>query len=155
LHIFATRRLHNMNRNSVHIEKIFDAPVELVWQTWTEPELLKLWFGSDPNGTVQKAELDLKVGGHYEIIFKDSDLSEHYCNGTFIEIKEKQKLVFSWEWKSEPGHISQVEVNLFPIGEKTKMIFEHRNLNPDSIHNYEYGWNSGFNKFDKALKQKQ
>ena len=143
-----------MQNNKVRIERIFDAPVKLVWQAWTEPELLMLWFGSDPNGTVQKAEVDLRVGGAYEINFKDSDLSEHACHGMFIEIVEKSKLVFSWEWKSEPGHISQVEVNLFPFGEKTKMIFEHRNLNPESIHNYEIGWAGGFNKFDKALKTK-
>ncbi|TMI62862.1 MAG: SRPBCC domain-containing protein [Bacteroidetes bacterium] len=144
-----------MQNNKVRIERIFDAPVELVWQAWTKPELLMLWFGSDPNGTVQKAEVDLRVGGAYEINFKDSDLTEHACHGIFIEIVKKSKLVFSWEWKSEPGHISQVEVNLFAFGEKTKMIFEHKNLNPDSIHNYESGWIGGFNKIDKALKTKQ
>jgi len=144
-----------MQNNRIHIERIFDAPVELVWQAWTTPELLMLWFGSDPNGTVQKARVDLKVGGTYEIDFKDSDLSAHSCHGMFIEIEQNRKLIFSWEWKSEPGHISQVEVNLFSVGDKTKMIFEHRDLNPDSLHNYEYGWNSGFNKIDNALKQKQ
>ena len=57
--------------NSIHIERTFDAAINLVWKAWTKPELLMLWFGSDPNGTVEQVTLDLKVGGGYKITFSD------------------------------------------------------------------------------------
>lgn len=52
-----------MGKNHVVIERIFDAPLELVWLIWTKPEFIKFWFGSDPNGTVISADIDLTVGG--------------------------------------------------------------------------------------------
>ena len=137
--------------NSIHIERTFDAAINLVWKAWTKPELLMLWFGSDPNGTVEQVTLDLKVGGGYKITFSDADLSKHTCKGVFINIVHKKTLTYSWEWESEPGHISSVEVNFLSSGEKTKMIFEHKDLNPASRHGYKDGWNGAFSKLEKAL----
>ncbi|MGE5106293.1 MAG: SRPBCC family protein [Sphingobacteriales bacterium] len=142
---------NSTTENKIRIERIFDANAELVWRAWTEPDLIKLWFGSDPDGMVESAAIDLRVGGSYEITFKDSDLSKHTCRGIFLEINENINLVYSWEWESEPGHISEVSVNFHSLGEKTNVLFEHKNLNPASRHAYTDGWNGAFNKIDKIL----
>ena len=48
--------------DSVVIERILDAPVELVWKMWTEPEHFAAWYG--PMGaSIPVANLDLQVGG--------------------------------------------------------------------------------------------
>lgn len=142
---------NSMIENSILLERVFDAEVELVWKTWTEPGLLKLWFGSDPKGTVENVLIDLRIGGAYEISFRDSNLSKHTCRGKFLNIVEHKILVYTWEWESEPDFISELEVNFFPVGEKTKLILEHKNLNPDSKHGYEAGWNGALNKIEKIL----
>jgi uncharacterized protein YndB with AHSA1/START domain len=49
-------------RCKVVIERLFNAPVELVWSIFTKPEYIKIWFGSDPNGMVLSADVDLSVG---------------------------------------------------------------------------------------------
>jgi uncharacterized protein YndB with AHSA1/START domain len=48
----------------VVITRVFDAPRELVWKAWTEPERVMRWWG--PNGySCPVAKIDLRVGGEY------------------------------------------------------------------------------------------
>jgi uncharacterized protein YndB with AHSA1/START domain len=88
------------NRTTVPITTIIYAPVERVWQAWTDPALIMQWFGSDPNGTVQKAELDVRPGGHFQITFHNADQAEHTCSGTYKVVEKWSNLSFSWMWKS-------------------------------------------------------
>ena len=145
-------KTNTLARNAVRVERIFDAGINLLWRTWTEPALIKLWFGSDPNGTVEKVEMDQRIGGAYKISFSDSDGSQHTCKGRILSIIEHELLVWSWEWESEPGHISELKVSFHAIGEKTKVVLEHSNLNPDSRHAYDKGWNGGFDKIERIIR---
>ncbi len=50
--------------DEIVIERVFDAPLEIVWKTWTTPELVKKWWG--PEGfSAPSIKIDLKVGGKY------------------------------------------------------------------------------------------
>ena len=142
---------NTLAKNTVRVERIFDADVKLMWRTWTEPELIKLWFGSDPDGTVEEVEMDLRIGGAYRVSFTDSDASRHACKGRILTIIEHELLVWSWEWESEPGYVSQLKVTFHPLGEKTNVVLEHSNLNPESRHVYDKGWNGGLDKIEKIL----
>ena len=53
----------------VIIEKTYEAPVEKVWQAWTDPEVLKQWWGPD-NVTIPECEVDLRVGGKFYIVME-------------------------------------------------------------------------------------
>lgn len=139
------------NTTAIRVERVFDASVSVLWKAWTEPELIKLWFGADPNGTVEQVIMDLQTGGAYEITFSDSDQSRHTCRGIFLTIIENKSLVYSWEWESEPGHISEVTVSFQPQGEKTLIELEHKNLDPASRHGYADGWSSALIKIEKML----
>lgn len=46
----------------VTITRIFDAPVEKVWQAWAEPDMIKMWWGPN-NFTVPVVEMDFREGG--------------------------------------------------------------------------------------------
>jgi uncharacterized protein YndB with AHSA1/START domain len=143
-----------MKDNKVVIERIYNAPVNLVWLIWTDPEFIKIWFGSDPYGTVLSADVDLSIGGKYKIAFQDSDGSYHTAFGEYLEIIELAKLRYTWEWESEAGHISEVVVEFIPQGEKTFSVLTHSNLNPNSIHGYMDGWNSAIDKIIKKIIEK-
>ena len=140
--------------NSVLVERIFDTPVDTLWKIWTEPELIMRWFGADPNGTVQSAQMDLRVGGKHEVSFMDSDGTSHTALGEFTLVELHSRLHYSWEWRSESGHISEVEVQFVPMGNKTKLILVHKNLSPDSKHGYEMGWNGAFDKVERVVKER-
>jgi uncharacterized protein YndB with AHSA1/START domain len=109
------------------------------------------WFGSDPEGKVLKAELEVRPGGKFEVTFQDSDLTEHICSGMYEEVLPLNKLTFSWHWKSEPGIESFITLLLTPEGKSTKMQFEHKNLGSGSEHDYAKGWQNTFSKLERML----
>jgi len=137
--------------SSVSLETTFNSSIERVWEAWTTPIQLMHWFGSDPNGKVLEAELEVRPGGYFEVTFQDADLTEHTCSGIYNEVKKPNKLTFSWQWKSEPGIKSFVTVLLSSEGNSTRMQFEHKNLGSGSKHNYELGWESTFSKLERLL----
>jgi uncharacterized protein YndB with AHSA1/START domain len=142
-------------RSTISIEKTFTAPIEKLWKAWTDPALVLNWFGSDPNGSVSKAELDVRPGGRFEITFNNADQTEHTCWGNYQELHEFRKLTFSWMWKSEPGIESFVTVLLAPEGLSTRMQFIHANVWNASTHGYLKGWNGAFAKLERMLTASQ
>ncbi|MBC6905178.1 SRPBCC domain-containing protein [Saccharophagus sp. K07] len=141
----------SMKASSVQITWEFDAPPEHVWAAWTKPELVRQWFGSDPEGKVIKEDMDVRVGGQFEVTFSDSDGTHHTAHGTYRHVEPYKRLEFSWGWKSEPGVETQIKVLLLPSGDGTKMEFEHGNLIQASSHDYQTGWRSTFQKIASAL----
>ncbi|HVW13922.1 MAG TPA: SRPBCC domain-containing protein [Mucilaginibacter sp.] len=76
------------------ITRIFDAPKELVFKVWTEPEHIKNWWGPKPF-TAPRCEVDLKVGGEYIYVMRSPDGQEFPVQGKFIEIVRNEKLVYT------------------------------------------------------------
>jgi len=136
----------------VLLEITFKTSLENVWEAWTNPVWLMNWFGSDPNGKVLKAEVDVRPGGYFTITFQDADLTEHTCFGMYAEVVALRKLAFSWQWKSEPGVESFITLMLTPVEKFTRMQFEHKNFGSGSKHDYEKGWRSTFLKLEKLLE---
>ena len=54
---------------TIEILHRFRAPREAVWRAWTDPEIVARWWGSDPEGAVIAATLDVKVGGRFAVSF--------------------------------------------------------------------------------------
>ncbi|HWB25714.1 MAG TPA: SRPBCC domain-containing protein [Chitinophagaceae bacterium] len=104
--------MESIAADTVLIDKTFNATAAEMWRAWTDPAMVKRWFGSDPNGTGLSAALDVKPGGNFEISFANSDGAKHTCFGIYIQVKPFSILSFSWEWKNEPGVKSFVTVEL-------------------------------------------
>lgn len=144
----------DISKDSVFIEIKIHASVDKVWEAWTEPSLIMKWFGSDPKGKGLSAKLDVRPGGSFEVTFKDSDQTEHTCNGIYTEIEKLSKLTFTWHWKSEPNVESFIVLSLTEEGKSTKMQFEHMNFGSGSKHDYVKGWQSTFLKLKLLLEGK-
>jgi uncharacterized protein YndB with AHSA1/START domain len=79
---------------TVEIVRVFDAPRALVWQAWTDPKMLAQWFG--PRGfTSRVPELDVRVGGNLRIVMQGPDGNDYPMKGTFREVIEPERLVFT------------------------------------------------------------
>jgi uncharacterized protein YndB with AHSA1/START domain len=76
------------------ITRIFDAPAELVFKVWTEPEHIKNWWGPKPF-TAPRCEVDLRPGGEYVYVMRSPDGQEFPVQGTFKEIEKNKKLVYT------------------------------------------------------------
>ncbi len=76
------------------ISRVFDAPRQLVYKVWTEPEHIKNWWGPGPF-TAPRCEVDLQVGGGYIYVMRSPDGQEFPVQGEFIEIVKNEKLVYT------------------------------------------------------------
>ncbi|KAB2911371.1 MAG: SRPBCC domain-containing protein [Hyphomicrobiaceae bacterium] len=88
------------------ITRVFDAPRELVWKAWTEPERLAQWWG--PKGcTIRVAKLEMRPGGifHYAMQFQPG----HDMWGRFVyrEIVAPERLVFVNSFSDADGGITR------------------------------------------------
>jgi len=113
------------------ISREFDAPVEKVWKAWTEPALLKQWWGPD-NVTIPECELDLRVGGQFSIVMEAGEAMGPYkgtlwpMQAEFTVIEPNAKLSYTakaWtEGMKEDTMIDQTtEITFTEEGGKTKV----------------------------------
>jgi uncharacterized protein YndB with AHSA1/START domain len=96
-----------MDQDSIVIERIFDAPKEKVWEAWTNPEIIKKWWG--PEGfSAPSIKIDLRVGGKYVFAMhgpKDSEWDrDMYSAGVYKEIIPMEKIVASDYFSDENGN---------------------------------------------------
>ena len=61
----------------VRMEKTYEAPLDQVWQAWTDPEMLKQWWGPD-NVIIPECEIDLRVGGQFYIVMEAGEAMGPY-----------------------------------------------------------------------------
>ena len=76
------------------LERIFDAPRQKVYRTWTEPKLLKQWFAPLP-WTISGVAMDVRPGGSSLLVMRDPDGKDYPNPGVFLEVVENEKLVFT------------------------------------------------------------
>lgn len=84
------------------IERIFDAPRELVWEAWTNPEHVAQWWGPDGFTTTIK-EMDFSVGGVWKLTMHGPDGMEYPNSSVFREIVKPERIVFAHGGKREGG----------------------------------------------------
>jgi len=113
------------------IMRLFNAPKELVFKVWTEPEHIKKWWGPKPL-TGGRAEVDLRVGGEYlyTMITPEGQELPPY-QGKFIEIVQNEKIVYSVDafhqaeiWKARVGHLVGPEVDFSTLQSFVTVLFE-------------------------------
>ena len=66
------------------ITRTFDAPRELVWKAWTEPERFMRWWGPKIF-TSPRCEIDLRVEGRFLWCMRWPDGRENYTTGEYVE----------------------------------------------------------------------
>lgn len=113
----------------VILEKTYDFLPEIVWQAWTNSDLIKQWWG--PNYvTIPECEIDLKVGGNIYIVMEAGEEMGSYKGtkwpmlGKFTTIVPNSKLSYdasAWtEGQKEESTIDQTtELTLIKAGDKT------------------------------------
>jgi uncharacterized protein YndB with AHSA1/START domain len=149
------------------IERIFDAPRELVWRAWTEPEHFMMWWGPK-DFTAPKIRMDLRVGGTLLWCMQGKDGKEYWTTGVYREIDPPKRLVYTDAFSDENGNripASQhglpfdwpdelmVTVTLEEIGGKTKMTLTHTGIPAGEMSEMtQAGWNESFDKLAQSLK---
>jgi uncharacterized protein YndB with AHSA1/START domain len=136
------------------VERIFDAPRDLVFKVWTDPKHLVNWFG--PRGfTLPSCEMNLRLGGAWRYCMLSPEGSEHWVQGTFREIVEPERLAFTWAHENPNGtleHETLVTVTLVDLGGKTKLTLRHAIFESMSARDeHQNGWSSSLERLAEYL----
>jgi uncharacterized protein YndB with AHSA1/START domain len=145
--------MQGKSSNLLQLEHHFACPPAKVWRAWTDPAIVKMWFGSDANGTGLDAEMNVEIGGSFKVRFANSDGTEYTAKGIYKEIELNKKLVFTWGWADRAEVVEAIALELKPENEGTLMLFEHQDIDRNTAHNYSEGWRSTFQKLEKALNR--
>lgn len=163
--------------DGIKIERIFNAPREKVWEAWTNPEIIKKWWG--PEGfTSPYVKIDLTVGGIYTYGMrgpKGSDWDrDMYSSGLFKEIIPFEKIVVTDYFSDKEGNkiepLKEGQSKEFPTEMNATILFEDLGNNktkltihypkPENEAQFEAmlksgmkeGWGSSLNKLEKAME---
>jgi uncharacterized protein YndB with AHSA1/START domain len=83
--------------------RVFDAPRELVWKAWTEPERMMRWWG--PKGfTMLSCKLDLRPGGVFHYRMQSPDGGDMWGKFVYRDIVEPEKIVFINSFSNKEGN---------------------------------------------------
>jgi uncharacterized protein YndB with AHSA1/START domain len=81
------------SEREIVMTRFFEAPRDLVFETFTQPEHVKQWWG--PRGwSLPECEMDLRVGGSFRYLMRGPAGEEHRIWGTYFEIVPPERLVF-------------------------------------------------------------
>jgi uncharacterized protein YndB with AHSA1/START domain len=138
------------------ITRIVDAPADIVFSMWTDPEHFKNWMGPGKY-ECRAIEMDVRVGGAYRGMIYADDTGEGWFGGTYREIMPNKRLVFTWMWDSGPsGELESLVTITFEErdGKTTQLFHQTPFLNVERRDSHIGGWTSAFNKLaDYAAKQ--
>lgn len=148
------------------ISRVFDAPRELVWKAWTDPEFSKRWWGPK-DFTAPVSKIDLRVGGKYISCMRSPDGKDIWGTGVYREIVPPERLVMTDSFSDEKGNVLpasaygmpgdwplelEIAVTLEEIGDKTKMVLQHIGIPAGKMReDTETGWNESFDKLAESL----
>lgn len=117
----------NSSKKELFITHLFDAPREVVFGAWTDPEQLEHWYAPDGCSIEFKA-IEVKQGGHFHSCIHDPVHGECWIKGTYLEVLPGQKLVFTMVMSDEAGNsVSSVEAGKtedWPEEQITTVTFE-------------------------------
>ncbi len=139
------------------ITREFDAPRELVFRAYTEPELLVQWLGPrDYTMTIDRYEV--RDGGTWRYVHTDADGNAYGFHGVFHGTPSVDGIVQTFEFEGAPGHVS---LDTLTLEERDGKTVVHTNSVFQSVEardamiasGMEQGLNEGYDRLDALLAQ--
>jgi uncharacterized protein YndB with AHSA1/START domain len=97
----ASPKLRDVDDREHVISRTFDAPRELVWKAWTEPQRMAQWWG--PNCfTNPVCDLDVRPGGAYRIVMRSPDGVDYPLKGIYRDVVPPKLLVYTVDISDHP-----------------------------------------------------
>ena len=140
----------------VLLTRVFDAPRELVFKAWTDPEHVAQWYG--PAGfSVVFLEMDVRPGGAWRKCMRSPEGIDYWRRGVFREVVEPERLVFTYV-SDDPlgisGHETLVTITFADRGAKTLMTFRQAEFESVAARDsHRGGWTSCMERFAAYVAQ--
>ena len=139
------------------ITRVFDAPRELVWREWTEPERFADWYGgTESQVPLDTVVMDVRPGGRWSLVMH-AERGTIYWDGEYIEVKEPERLSFTVS--DQPGEdvydLCTVELTDL-AGTRTEMRFTQSggHMPADAYRRAQEGWTGFFERIAERLAER-
>ena len=114
------------------VTRTFNAPVRLVFEAWTKPELLKQWWAPKSLGmSLLSCEADVRAGGAYRFVFGHDASETMAFFGRYLEVIPPSRLV----WTNEEGEGGEAvtTVTFEEKGGKTLLVLRERHPSKEAV----------------------
>ena len=146
--------MSDTNNRTLTIERTFAAPLQLVWDAWTQSAHIAQWWG--PQGMeTQVIEHDFQPGGKWKYEMAMPDGSKFIAEGVYAEIVLHQKIITTADFKPMTVGV-EMHVHFAAEGDQTKMTFQV--LHPTEAYaqqqaemGFNNGWGSVFGRLEEFL----
>ena len=102
----------------IEVTRVFDAPRDLVWKAYTDPEAIPQWWGPRRHTTTVD-KMDVRPGGAWRYVSRDADGNEYGFHGEYREVVPPERIVCTFEFEGMPGHASVETLTLVEHDGKT------------------------------------
>jgi uncharacterized protein YndB with AHSA1/START domain len=140
----------------VGTERVLDAPRDLVFRCFSEPELLRQWLG--PKRLEMRIdEFDFRDGGRYRYAHIEPDGAEYGFHGVFHGPQTPDSMTQTFEFEGAPGHVSLDRMELVDLGDgrtlaRSHSVFQSVEARDAMVSNgMADGMEQGFQKLDELL----
>jgi uncharacterized protein YndB with AHSA1/START domain len=105
---------------------------------------LKQWWGPGPGRSVSVAELEVRVGGRFRIVFGGPQGEDNECAGVYREVVPNRRLVFTWCWpNTTPERVSLVTIELRRVPGGTELDLRHEQFFDEQARDgHKRGWSA-------------
>ena len=157
-------------REEFMITRVFEAPRDLLWQAWTDPETVKKWWGPKLF-TASVIKMDVREGGTYLGCLRGPDGRDYWSGGTYREVVSQERIVAADHFADAKGNYvpasyygmpgdapqeQMVAVEFHDLGGKTRMTLHVSGMVPGQMTDMAVaGWNESFDKLAAHLAAAQ
>jgi uncharacterized protein YndB with AHSA1/START domain len=141
----------NPSKQTITIETVVKAPIEIVWDLWIQPEHIVKWNAASDDWHTPKASNDLKVGGEFTstMAAKDGSMSFDF-EGTYTKVVEYKHIAYTIADGREVSVVFSADAD---DDEITRVV---ETFEPEGIHPLEMqqqGWQAILNNFKKYVEE--
>jgi uncharacterized protein YndB with AHSA1/START domain len=142
------------SNRTLSIKKVFNAPVKLVWEAWTDSKHIVQWW-APPGMKITIAEHDFKVGGKWKYSMPMPDGNLFISEGIYLEIEHHKKIVTTADFKPMTEGV-ELHVLFEDDGEKTNFTFSVVHATEEYCKQQEKmgfynGWGSTLKRFESII----
>lgn len=117
----ATQFKTEPGKQEIVMTRVFEAPRELVFKAYTDPNAIPQWWGPSRHTTIVD-KMEVKMGGIWRYVSHDSAGNEFAFRGVYHSIEYPSRIVFTFEFEGMPGHVLLETVTFEEQARKTILI---------------------------------
>lgn len=144
----------DLSARTLTMKRTLNAPIQLVWDAWTQPGHIAAWWG--PKGMKTRIlEHNFHVGGNWKYAMAMPNGQDFISEGLYSEIVEFEKIVSSADFKPMTEGVI-ISASFKAAGDKTEFTFQVIHATEEYKQQqeqmgFEKGWGSTFARLDELV----